>query len=96
MLKLFIFVSQCKPLDAKPLPLRQTEADEYMLALKQELRGCMRELPYFVKANVKTKGKKVSIFATKEAFLQEFFYKSTLYHVDVTMWTEKFLSVSQN
>ncbi|KAL9986078.1 hypothetical protein ACROYT_G000152 [Oculina patagonica] len=43
------------PLDAKPLPLRQTEADEYMLALKQELRGCMRELPYFVKAKVKTK-----------------------------------------
>jgi len=27
-----------------------------MLALKQELRGCMRELPYFVKAKVKTKG----------------------------------------
>lgn len=46
-----------QPLDVKPLPLRQTEADEYMLALKQELRGCMRELPYFVKAKVKTKGK---------------------------------------
>ncbi|KAJ7369395.1 DNA-directed RNA polymerase III subunit RPC7-like [Desmophyllum pertusum] len=43
------------PLDVKPLPLRQTEADEYMLALKQELRGCMRELPYFVKAEVKRK-----------------------------------------
>ncbi|XP_020604433.1 DNA-directed RNA polymerase III subunit RPC7-like [Orbicella faveolata] len=43
------------PLDVKPLPLRQTEADEYMLALKQELRGCMRELPYFVKAKVKPK-----------------------------------------
>lgn len=27
-----------------------------MLALKQELRGSMRELPYFVKAKVKTKG----------------------------------------
>ena len=40
----------------KPLPLRQTDADEYMLALKQELRGCMRELPYFIKTSVKTKG----------------------------------------
>ncbi|XP_058963494.1 DNA-directed RNA polymerase III subunit RPC7-like isoform X2 [Pocillopora verrucosa] len=43
------------PLDVKPLPLRQTDADEYMLALKQELRGCMRELPYFVKAEIKSK-----------------------------------------
>ncbi|XP_068693284.1 DNA-directed RNA polymerase III subunit RPC7-like isoform X2 [Montipora foliosa] len=43
------------PLDMKPLPLRQTEADEYMLALKQELRGCMRELPYFVRPSVKRK-----------------------------------------
>jgi len=40
----------------KPLPLRQTDADEYMLALKQELRGCMRELPYFIKNSVETKG----------------------------------------
>ena len=45
-----------QPLDVKPLPLRQTDADEYMLALKQELRGCMRELPYFIKTSVKTKG----------------------------------------
>lgn len=51
-----LFFIEYQPLDAKPLPLRQTEADEYMLALKQELRGCMRELPYFVKAKVKTKG----------------------------------------
>ncbi|XP_067016112.1 DNA-directed RNA polymerase III subunit RPC7-like isoform X1 [Acropora muricata] len=43
------------PLDVKPLPLRQTDADEYMLALKQELRGCMRELPYFIKNSVETK-----------------------------------------
>lgn len=43
------------PQDVKPLPLRQTDADEYMLALKQELRGCMRELPYFVKAEIKSK-----------------------------------------
>lgn len=43
------------PLDAKPLPLRQSDADEYMLALKQELRGSMRELPYFVKPAVKVK-----------------------------------------
>lgn len=37
------------------MPLRQTDADEYMLALKQEITGCMRELPYFVKAEIKSK-----------------------------------------
>lgn len=47
-----------QPLDVKPLPLRQSDADEYMLALKQELRGCMRELPYFIKPPVKTKGRR--------------------------------------
>ena len=53
-----LFLNIYQPLDVKPLPLRQSDADEYMLALKQELRGCMRELPYFIKPPVKTKGRR--------------------------------------
>ena len=54
--KIYSLILPYQPLDVKPLPLRQTDADEYMLALKQELRGCMQELPYFIKTSVKTKG----------------------------------------
>ena len=61
--KIYSLILPYQPLDVKPLPLRQTDADEYMLALKQELRGCMRELPYFIKTSVKTKGEKNSIFS---------------------------------
>lgn len=60
--KIYSLILPYQPLDVKPLPLRQTDADEYILALKQELRGCMRELPYFIKTSVKTKGEKNSIF----------------------------------
>ena len=61
--KIYSLILPYQPLDVKPLPLRQTDADEYMLALKQELRGCMRELPYFIKTSVKIKGEKNSIFS---------------------------------
>ncbi|MGH0163860.1 UNVERIFIED_CONTAM: hypothetical protein FKN15_045813 [Acipenser sinensis] len=37
------------PMEYKPVPLQPGEEAEYMLALKQELRGAMRSLPYFVK-----------------------------------------------
>lgn len=37
------------PLDYKPVPLQMGEEVEYMLALKQELRGAMKNLPYYVK-----------------------------------------------
>uniref|UniRef100_V9LF09 DNA-directed RNA polymerase III subunit RPC7 n=1 Tax=Callorhinchus milii TaxID=7868 RepID=V9LF09_CALMI len=36
-------------LQCKALPLHSGEEAEYMLALKQELRGAMRGLPYYVK-----------------------------------------------
>ncbi|XP_043920115.1 DNA-directed RNA polymerase III subunit RPC7 isoform X2 [Protopterus annectens] len=34
--------------DFKPVPLKTGEDVEYMLALKQELRGTMKQLPYFM------------------------------------------------
>ncbi|OCT69089.1 DNA-directed RNA polymerase III subunit RPC7-like [Xenopus laevis] len=36
-------------LEYKPVPLQTGEEVEYMLALKQELRGAMKTLPYFIK-----------------------------------------------
>ncbi|XP_030065979.1 DNA-directed RNA polymerase III subunit RPC7-like [Microcaecilia unicolor] len=36
-------------LEYKPVPLLTGEEVEYMLALKQELRGAMKSLPYYVK-----------------------------------------------
>ncbi|XP_048476291.1 RNA polymerase III subunit GL b isoform X1 [Rhincodon typus] len=38
-----------KSLELKAVPLQTGEEAEYMLALKQELRGAMRSLPYYVK-----------------------------------------------
>uniref|UniRef100_A0A8D0G992 RNA polymerase III subunit GL n=1 Tax=Sphenodon punctatus TaxID=8508 RepID=A0A8D0G992_SPHPU len=37
------------PLDYKAVPLQMGEEVDYMLALKQELRGAMKNLPYFIK-----------------------------------------------
>ncbi|XP_040394821.1 LOW QUALITY PROTEIN: DNA-directed RNA polymerase III subunit RPC7-like [Cygnus olor] len=37
------------PVEYRPVPLPGGEELEYMLALKQELRGAMKNLPYFVK-----------------------------------------------
>uniref|UniRef100_A0A8D0GDC4 DNA-directed RNA polymerase III subunit n=1 Tax=Sphenodon punctatus TaxID=8508 RepID=A0A8D0GDC4_SPHPU len=34
--------------DFKPVPLKMGEAQDYMLALKQELRGTMKKMPYFM------------------------------------------------
>ncbi|XP_044513590.1 DNA-directed RNA polymerase III subunit RPC7 [Gracilinanus agilis] len=34
--------------DYKPVPLKAGEAEEYMLALKQEFRATMRRTPYFM------------------------------------------------
>ncbi|XP_011614349.2 DNA-directed RNA polymerase III subunit RPC7 isoform X3 [Takifugu rubripes] len=35
--------------DFKPVPLKAGEEEDYMLALKQELRGAMQRLPYNIK-----------------------------------------------
>ncbi|XP_061413962.1 DNA-directed RNA polymerase III subunit RPC7-like [Lethenteron reissneri] len=37
------------PLEYRPLPLLAGEETDYLLALKQELRGAMKNLPYFIK-----------------------------------------------
>nr|XP_032823315.1 DNA-directed RNA polymerase III subunit RPC7-like isoform X1 [Petromyzon marinus] len=37
------------PLEYRPLPLHTGEETDYLLALKQELRGAMKNLPYFIK-----------------------------------------------
>ncbi|XP_053134834.1 DNA-directed RNA polymerase III subunit RPC7-like [Hemicordylus capensis] len=43
------------PLEYKPVPLQTGEEVEYMLALKQELRGAMKNLPYFIKPSAPQK-----------------------------------------
>ncbi|KAG8146604.1 putative DNA-directed RNA polymerase III subunit RPC7-like protein, partial [Naja naja] len=43
------------PLEYKALPLLAGEEVEYMLALKQELRGAMKNLPYFIKPSAPKK-----------------------------------------
>ncbi|XP_048369565.1 DNA-directed RNA polymerase III subunit RPC7-like isoform X2 [Sphaerodactylus townsendi] len=43
------------PLEYKPVPLLTGEEVEYMLALKQELRGAMKNLPYFIKPSAPKK-----------------------------------------
>ncbi|XP_007538754.1 DNA-directed RNA polymerase III subunit RPC7-like [Erinaceus europaeus] len=40
------------PLEFHPVPLPSGEEGEYVLALKQELRGAMRQLPYFIRPAV--------------------------------------------
>ncbi|GAA6083564.1 hypothetical protein Q7C36_006820 [Tachysurus vachellii] len=37
------------PLEHKPLPLQTGEEAEYMLALKQEFRGAMKTLPFYIR-----------------------------------------------
>ncbi|XP_020665904.1 DNA-directed RNA polymerase III subunit RPC7-like [Pogona vitticeps] len=43
------------PLEYKAIPLQTGEEVEYMLALKQELRGAMKNLPYFIKPSAPKK-----------------------------------------
>lgn len=43
-------------MEYRPVPLQTGEEVEYMLALKQELRGAMKNLPYFVKPAAPKKG----------------------------------------
>lgn len=37
------------PLEQKPVPLQTGEEAEYMLALKQEFRGAMKTLPFYIR-----------------------------------------------
>ena len=45
-----------QPLEVKPLPLKTSEKYDYMLSLKQEFRGCIRDSPYFLKPKAVKKG----------------------------------------
>uniref|UniRef100_A0A3Q3VVV9 DNA-directed RNA polymerase III subunit n=1 Tax=Mola mola TaxID=94237 RepID=A0A3Q3VVV9_MOLML len=44
--------------DFKPVPLKVGEDEDYMLALKQEMRGTMQRLPH----NIKPRSKKAAVF----------------------------------
>lgn len=45
-----------QPLDQKPVPLHTGEEAEYMLALKQEFRGAMKTLPFYIRPAAPKKG----------------------------------------
>uniref|UniRef100_A0AAY4E046 Ribosomal protein S14 n=1 Tax=Denticeps clupeoides TaxID=299321 RepID=A0AAY4E046_9TELE len=38
------------PMEHKPVPLLTGKEAEYMLALKQEFRGAMKRLPFYIKS----------------------------------------------
>uniref|UniRef100_A0A673IUI6 Polymerase (RNA) III (DNA directed) polypeptide G like b n=1 Tax=Sinocyclocheilus rhinocerous TaxID=307959 RepID=A0A673IUI6_9TELE len=44
------------PLDHKPVPLQAGEEAEYMLALKQDFRGAMKTLPFYIRPAAPKKG----------------------------------------
>ncbi|NXJ06564.1 RPC7 polymerase, partial [Odontophorus gujanensis] len=52
----------CKPpplfpsTDSKPVPLKTGEDEDYMLALKQDFRGAMNKMPYFLTVEEDHKG----------------------------------------
>ncbi|XP_051785494.1 DNA-directed RNA polymerase III subunit RPC7 isoform X2 [Erpetoichthys calabaricus] len=66
---------QPKPLypivDSKPVPLKTGEGEDYMLALKQEIRGSMKALPYYILLP----GHKTDVERYKERYTQEILKK---------------------
>ncbi|XP_006005115.1 DNA-directed RNA polymerase III subunit RPC7 [Latimeria chalumnae] len=44
------------PTDFKPVPLKTGDDEDYMMALKQELRGSLRKLPFCIAAQRENKG----------------------------------------
>ncbi|XP_041856166.1 DNA-directed RNA polymerase III subunit RPC7 [Melanotaenia boesemani] len=51
----------------KPVPLKAGEDEEYMLALKQEMRGTMQRLPH----NIKIKSSKTEVEKYTERYLKQ-------------------------
>lgn len=48
---------QCKQdTDYKPVPLKTGESEDYVLALKQELRETVKRMPYFVETPEEKQG----------------------------------------
>lgn len=54
------FPSFVQSTDVKPVPLKAGEDEDYMLALKQEMRGTMQRLPHNIKHHNKVAGEKGS------------------------------------
>ncbi|NWX90486.1 RPC7 polymerase, partial [Nothoprocta pentlandii] len=58
--------------DNKPVPLKTGEDEDYMLALKQDLRGTMKKMPYFLAVEEDHEGlflcSKVSVVYIKGIF----------------------------
>ncbi|XP_061881424.1 DNA-directed RNA polymerase III subunit RPC7 [Entelurus aequoreus] len=54
-------------LDFKPVPLKAGEVEDYMLALKQEMRAAMRRMPH----NIKFHAKKADVQKYTERYLKE-------------------------
>ncbi|KAG9261788.1 DNA-directed RNA polymerase III subunit RPC7 isoform X1 [Astyanax mexicanus] len=52
----------------KPVPLKAGEAEDYMLALKQEIRGKMKGLPF----NIKPRSSKNNVEKYKEKYVKEY------------------------
>ncbi|NXL45406.1 RPC7 polymerase, partial [Podilymbus podiceps] len=63
----------CKPpppfpsTDNKPVPLKTGEDEDYMLALKQDLRGTMKKMPYFLAVEEDREG--LEDYCSKSSFL---------------------------
>ncbi|XP_066511105.1 DNA-directed RNA polymerase III subunit RPC7-like isoform X1 [Hoplias malabaricus] len=51
----------------KPVPLKAGEAEDYMLALKQEMRGKMKDLPF----NIKSSSGKNDVERYKEKYIRD-------------------------
>uniref|UniRef100_A0A2K6MF62 RNA polymerase III subunit G n=2 Tax=Rhinopithecus TaxID=542827 RepID=A0A2K6MF62_RHIBE len=51
--------------DYKPVPLKTGEGEEYMLALKQELRETMKRMPYFIETPEERQETAVSLFCSQ-------------------------------
>uniref|UniRef100_A0A8C4ML44 RNA polymerase III subunit G n=1 Tax=Equus asinus TaxID=9793 RepID=A0A8C4ML44_EQUAS len=64
--------------DYKPVPLRTGEGEDYMLALKQELRETMKRMPYFME----TPEEKQEIFQRKKRI---YFKKENPYYLSITI-----------
>uniref|UniRef100_I3K165 Polymerase (RNA) III (DNA directed) polypeptide G n=1 Tax=Oreochromis niloticus TaxID=8128 RepID=I3K165_ORENI len=52
--------------DFKPVPLKAGEDEDYMLALKQEMRGTMQRLPYNIKPQSNKAGEEGGELANKD------------------------------
>ncbi|CAG00387.1 unnamed protein product [Tetraodon nigroviridis] len=55
------------PTDLKPVPLKAGEEEDYMLALKQEMRGTMQRLPY----NLKPRSNRVEVEKYTQRYLKQ-------------------------